>query len=98
MSFHDVQRRLATLLREAGCERYTAQQALADAATCWRAVRQDSIAHGGSGEEPIFNFIVAEGVGIFAMYGTNVDFYVVRGDELASREKSEQLAEIEAEW
>jgi hypothetical protein len=98
MTFHEVQHRLDTLLRDAGCERYSARQALADAAGCWREIRQDDIAHGGSGDEPFFNFVVAEGVGIFSFYSTNVDFYVVRADDLASRVDSEPLLTTEAEW
>jgi hypothetical protein len=97
MSFHDVQRRLDTLLRDAGCERYTARQALADAAECWREIRQDSIAHGGSGEVPFFNFVVAEGVGVFAFYGTGVEFYVIPGDEWQFRDRFEPLAMTEVE-
>jgi len=97
MTFHDVQRRLNTLVREAGCERYTAQQALAEAAECWREIRQDDIAHGGSGEEPFFNFVVAEGVGIFTLYGTGVDFYVIRGQEWDFRNHFDPLAMPEVE-
>jgi hypothetical protein len=97
MTFHDIQRRLDALLRDAGCERYTARQALADAAECWRDVRQDHIAHGGSGEEPFFNFVVAEGVGVFATYGSEVDFYVVRGDEWDFRCRFETLAMTEVQ-
>jgi hypothetical protein len=97
MTFHEVQRRLDTLLRDAGCERYTARQALADAAECWREVRQDDIAHGGSGEEPFFNFVVAEGVGVFAFYGTAVEFYVIPGDERQFRDHFEPLAMTEVE-
>jgi hypothetical protein len=97
MTFHDVQRRLDTLLREAGCERYSARQALADAAECWRDIRQDDIAHGGSGEEPFFNFVVAEGVGTFALYGAGVDFYVIPGDESDFRRRFEPLAMTEVD-
>ena len=94
MSFHDVQRRLATLLRDAGCERYTARQALADVAKCWHEIRQDSIEHGGSGEEPFFNFVVAEGVGVFAIYGTGVEFYVIRGEEADLRDYFNQFKQL----
>src|SRR5262245_7077125 len=97
MTFHDVQHRLESLLRDAGCERYTARQALADAAECWREIRKDNIAHGGAGDEPFFNFVVAEGVGGFTLYGTDVDFYVVCGDELDFRRRFESLAMNEVE-
>ena len=97
MTLPELQRRLDTLLREAGCERYTAGQALDDAATCWREIRDDYVAHGGSGEEPFFNFIVAEGVGIFALYGTGVDFFVIRGEQRDFRRHFEPLAMSEVE-
>lgn len=97
MTFHDIQRRLDTLLRNAGCERYTARQALADAAERWREIRQDDVAHGKSGEEPFFNFVVAEGVGIFTLYGTDVVFYVIPGDEWDFRDRFEPLAMSEVE-
>jgi hypothetical protein len=97
MTFHQFQRRLATLLRGAGCERYTAHQALADAAKCWREIREDDIAHGKSGEDPFFNYVVAEGVGVFALYGPEVHFYVIRGQEWDFRRHFDELAMIEVE-
>lgn len=97
MSFHEIQRRLDTLLRQAGCQRYTARQALADAAECWREIRLDNIAHGGTGEQPFCNFVVAEGVGIFALYGSGVEFYVIRGEERDFRHHFDQLAMSEVD-
>jgi hypothetical protein len=97
MNFHDIQLRLEELLRKAGCERYSAHEALADAAQCWREIRRDDVAHVGSGEDAFFNFVVAEGVGIFAFYGTGVDFYVVRGAEWNLRDRFEPLAMTEVE-
>ena len=85
------------MLREAGCQGYTAGQALADAAQCWREIREDDIAHGGSGDEPFFNFVVAEGVGVFALYGADVEFYVVPGQEVDFRRQFEPLAMAEVE-
>ena len=97
MTFHDVQHRLDTLLRDAGCELYTAQQALAAAAECWRAIREDAVAHGQSGDDPFFNFVVAEGVGIFTFYGTDVEFYVIPGEEWQFRDRFDHLAMTEVE-
>src|SRR5687767_11918150 len=97
MTFHDVQRRLDTMLREAGCQRYSGRQALADAAECWREVRDDDIAHGVLVEEPFFNFVATEGVGVFAMYGSGVEFYVVPGEEPDLRRRFEPLAMTEVE-
>ena len=97
MTFHEVQRRLDTLLREAGCQRYTAREALAEAAECWREIRQDSIAHGGSGEKPFCNFVLTEGVGVFALYGTGVEFFVIRGEEWDFRRHFDRLAMDEVE-
>src|SRR5687767_6172010 len=91
MTFHDVQHRLDTILRKAGCDRYTARHALADAAKHWREIHQDDVAHGGSGEDPFFNFVVAEGVCVFAIYGTAVEFYVIRGEEADLRDYFNQF-------
>lgn len=97
MTFHDIQHRLDALLRDAGCEQYSARQALADAAECWREIHQDDIACGGSGEEPFYSFVVAEGVGVFAFYGPAVDFYVIRGEEWELRRRFEPLAMTDVE-
>ena len=97
MTFDDIQSRLDELLRDAGCVRYTAREALVDAADCWREIRADDLAHGESGEEPFCNFVVAQGVGIFALYGTGVDFYVIRGEESVFRDRFDHLAMIEVD-
>jgi hypothetical protein len=97
MSLRDIQLRLEVLLRDGGCERYTARQALADAAQCWREIREDDIAHGGSGEKPFGNFVATEGVAVFALYSAAVEFYVIRGDEADFRRHVDQLSTNEVE-
>jgi hypothetical protein len=97
MTFHEVQSRLDVILKNAGCRQYTGHRALVDAAECWRDVCRDEVARGLSGDAPFFNFVVAEGVGVFALYGSEVQFHVVRGEEADFRRRFEQLAMTDVE-
>jgi hypothetical protein len=92
MTLHEIQLRFDTLLREAGCKRYTAAKALDDAAKCWRFIHADNVAHGEEVDGPFCNFVVTEDVGIFAFYGNDIEFYVVCGDEWAFRKRFDSLA------
>jgi hypothetical protein len=95
MTIGDIQDRLDALLVEAGCRRYTAAEARADAAECWREICADAIAHGESPDAPFFNFVVSAGVGVFTFFGPQVELYVVRGDEWGFRTRFDPLAMVD---
>jgi hypothetical protein len=80
-----------------GCQKYTARQALADAAETWREVRQDDIAHGQPDERPFFNYFAIDGACVFTIYGRETAIYVLPGDESAFRSRFDKLAMKEVE-
>src|ERR687896_618171 len=95
MNLDEVETRLETLLRQAGCRRYSSAKARADAQEVWRDVRQDDAAHGQSSDEPFFTFVVAEGVGVFTFFGPSREIFVLPGDEQHFRNPFEPLATVE---
>jgi hypothetical protein len=92
VSIRDLQVRLDRHLKEAGCRGYTGGAAIADALETWCEIRRDCAAHGESQDQPFCNWVVTEGVCVFAFYDQNVELFVIRVDEPDFRQHFEPLA------
>lgn len=94
-----VQQRLDALLRQAGCHTYSANEVRAEAGECWREIREDAAAHGGSPDDPFFNFLATDGAAVVTIFEPTVSIYVVAGEEfdLIQRIEGSGLALIDVE-
>ena len=92
MNLEELDGHLDALLAGAGCTRYSASEARADAQEVWRDVREDAVAHGESPEDPFFNFVVAGSVGVFTFFEQSVAIYIVVGEEQEFRRNFDRLA------
>ncbi len=69
MDVNELQSRLETLLEGAGCSRYTVRDLHRDTRQCRDDIYADNLARGESPASPFYNFIVAEGVAVFTLFG-----------------------------
>jgi hypothetical protein len=92
VSIRDLQVRLDRQLKEGGCRVYTGGAAIADALGTWREIRRDCAAHGEPEDQPFCNWVVTEGVCVFAFYTQEVELFVIRVDEQEFRRDFELLA------
>jgi hypothetical protein len=81
LELNDFESRLAALLAEAGCVKYSVRDLHRDSKQCRDGIYADDIAHAKSAPAPFFNFIVAEGVAVFTFFEADLGVYVFRCDE-----------------
>ncbi len=95
---HEFESRLAVLLEEAGCSKYSVQDLLRDTKHCRDGICADSVAHGESAADPFFFFIAVEGAAVFTFFESDFSVYVFRCDEheLVSQTDSLALADTDA--
>jgi hypothetical protein len=68
-------------VQKAGCTNLTAAEVHEDTRDCWCEIRDDRRTHGGDEKRPFFDSFIEDNVGVFILYGTTIDIYVVPGEE-----------------
>ncbi len=92
MTLSELNETLDRLLRQAGCQQYSAQEARSDMQEVWRDVREDTVAHGGAADGAFFTFVVVEHVGVFTFFEQALGIFVIHGQEADFRSRFDSLA------
>jgi hypothetical protein len=92
MTIREVNETLDRLLRQAGCQQYSGQEARSDMREVWRDVREDAVAQGEAAGGAFFTFVVVENVGVFTFFEEAVGIFVIPGQEADFRSRFDSLA------
>jgi hypothetical protein len=92
MTLSEVNETLDRLLRQAGCQQYSAQEAHSDMQEVWRDVQEDAVAHGEAADGAFFTFVVVENVGVFTFFDHALGIFVIPGREADFRSRFDSLA------
>ena len=95
MTIREANEVLDRLLRQAGCQQYSGEEAHSDMREVWRDVREDAVAHGETADAAFFTFVVVESVGIFTFFEETVGVFVVPGEEADFRARFDPLAMVD---
>ena len=80
-SLDEFESRLSVRFAEAGIHRYGVADLRRDTRNCRDDIYNDTSQHGGDIAEPFFNFVVADGVAIFTLFGSDFSVYIVPCEE-----------------
>jgi hypothetical protein len=96
-SLDEFESRLSAILAGAGSHCYGVADLRRDARDCRDDIYQDASQHGGDIAEPFFNFVVVDGVAVFALFESNFSVYVVSCEESELIERTNKLAVIDVD-
>ena len=97
MTIREANETLDRLLRQAGCQQYSGQEAHSDMREVWREVREDAVAHGEAADGAFFTFVVVENVGVFTFFEQAVGVFVIPGQEADFRARFDSLAMVDVD-
>lgn len=91
MHAHEFVEALTELLRQTGGE-WTELEIRRDTKVCRDEIYSDTVAHGGTIDEPFFNLTIRNGWAVFTFFEADFSVYVLRCEEYRLIGETEALA------